>query len=163
MWIWDPNREWAGPLSVDGVPGCWPATSWSHATAILRERGDPADRVAWQLPPARFGEWCDLVRRCGDMLAIVDEAHDVASPGRVPAECMTLVRRTRHSRVDLVLVAQRPSGVDINVRSQAHEVTSFAMSESRDLEWIGGHCGSDMRKKVPDLPQGESVTWRAGQ
>jgi len=162
-WIWDPNKEWAGADSVDGIPDCWPATDWKHALQVIAAQGDPAPRIAWQLPPERFPDWCRLVRRTGDMLCFVDEAHEVMGPRRLPPEAMQLVRRTRHARVHLVLIAQRPTAVDINVRSQAHGVVSFGMSEELDLKWIGGHCGPDVRRQLPTLAQGEFATWFAGR
>ena len=162
VWIWDPNKEWAGPDSVDGIPGCWPATNWDHCLRILLAQGDPAPRIAFQVGADKFPEWCDLVRYCGNMLAIVDEAHETMGPRKLPPQAMSLVRRTRHSRVDLVLVAQRPTAIDVNVRSQAHGVVTFQMSEALDLDWIGGHCGPDIKRRVPDLAQGEFVEWVAG-
>ena len=162
VWVWDPNAEWAGSDAVDAPGDLWPATDWQHALNYIARGGD-AERVAWQLRAERFPAWCELVRRTGGMLAVVDEAHDVVAPHRVPAECMRLVRRTRHSRIDLVFVAQRPAGVDVSIRSQAHQVVSFQQTEARDLDWIGGHCGRDVRRRVEQLPVRECVVWEAGR
>ncbi len=133
---------------------------WTHALDALSRGVDPPG-IAWQLEPELFPRWCELVRRSGNMVAIVDEAHDCCAPQRVPPEFLRLVRRTRHSRVDLVLVAQRPTGIDPSVRSQAHAVTSFSMQEPKDLEWLGGACGPEFRSKVQALRKHQSAKWDA--
>lgn len=150
VWIWDPNAEWAGPVSKDAPTGFALLSDWNHALHYLAQGGD-AKKLVWQVDKRHFAAWCNLVRRTGKMLAVIDEAHDFLDQRNAPDEAILLVRRTRHSRVRIILIAQRPTGIHVSIRSQVRQVISFAQSEASDLRWFDGTCGIDMRERVQAL------------
>lgn len=83
----------------------------------------------------------------------------------LPPAFADIVYRGAHTGTSLVLIAQRPSTVNIAARSQFTRLVSFAQSEVADVRWIEGVTGLGIGGSILRLPplnyieveQGEAV------
>jgi DNA helicase HerA-like ATPase len=84
-----------------------------------------------------IGNMCFLAFILHHVYLIVDEAQRVFYPRmKLPSEFEDIIYRGRHTHSSLILVAQRPSTLDIAVRSQWTKIITFRQTEKRDIEWI---------------------------
>ncbi len=162
--VWDPQREWAGPRARDARIRLGIVHDFQRFLADMK--GSKLRRVpnlAFQLEQEEFGAFVFWVQSTGHLCLIVDEAHLVAPPFTCPKTFLRLVRTCRHSNVDMVIAAQRPTSVHGDVRAQADEVYAFQTSEPRDLQYFGDFCGKPFAEALTAREVGSPCYWQAGQ
>ncbi|WP_287101602.1 DUF87 domain-containing protein [Hydrotalea sp. AMD] len=99
-----------------------------------------------------FDECCDLIACCPSSLLVVEESQRVIPPtGRPPESFEDLIYRGRHSGTSILLVAQRPTTVNIAVRSQWNYLISFRQTERRDIGWIEDVTGYEIEEEIRNL------------
>ncbi len=81
----------------------------------------------------------------GRCVLVIDEAQR-SLPGRqdLPASILDVIYRGRHPVVSLVIIAQRPSTVNIAARSQWTRIITFRQTEALDCRWIEGVSGESL-------------------
>lgn len=101
----------------------------------------------------RLFDYCsDLISLCPDSLLIVEESQRIIPPRAVlPESFEDLIYRGRHSGTSIHLIAQRPTTVDIAVRSQFHKLITFRQTESRDIDWILDVSGYELEEEIKHL------------
>ncbi|MBN1360958.1 MAG: hypothetical protein JW993_10215 [Sedimentisphaerales bacterium] len=93
-------------------------------------------------PLEDFGRECHLVRECGSLGYVVDEAHLYCKAGKIiDREFTRLIGTGRHYDIDLVCVSQAPKHLAEFLRSQAHEWFVFMLKEPGHVEYVVQRCG----------------------
>lgn len=69
----------------------------------------------------------------------------------------------RHRSCSLVLIAQRPTYIPIDFRSQANRVITFCQHEDADMGWLGGFFGKERMNRMLILPKFTCFDWHNGQ
>lgn len=105
-----------------------------------------------------FDYICDLVSLVPDTLLVVEESQRIVPPAKkLPESFEDLIYRGRHSGTSIHLVAQRPTTVDIAVRSQFNRLVTFRQSEARDINWITDVTGYNLDEEIRGLAVMEYV------
>lgn len=105
---------------------------------------------------------CAWVREVGDCFLVVDEADRFLRAGDLDEEFMDLVMRGRHYHnegVSLVVVAQNPMQVPIDVRRASTSIVAFNNAEPSDVEWLEKMMGKEWGPKFPMLKPGHYIEW----
>tara|TARA_R110002096_G_C14657140_1_gene727105 strand:- start:69 stop:662 length:594 start_codon:yes stop_codon:yes gene_type:complete len=161
--IWDPKFEWVGEKDSPRVGSTTVNNLREFADATI-ENGGRIDRVlVFNLGPELFDNWAKWVQDEGDQLVVIDEAPLVLNRDRMNPVRLALATTTRHSRIDLLLCAQRPARLAPDVRSQADEVRAWRMIERLDLKALEGSYGSQFADRVKLLRGHDFTTWRPGR
>jgi len=93
-----------------------------------------------------------LAKSIPQSLFVVEESQRIIPPlAKIPINFEDLIYRGRHTGTSILLVAQRPSTVNIAVRSQYHRLITFRQSESRDLNWISEMSGENLADQIRAL------------
>lgn len=99
-----------------------------------------------------FDAVCDIASQVPETLLIVEESQRIIPPNsKLPPAFENLVYRGRHSGTSIHLIAQRPTTVNIAVRSQYHEIISFRQTEKRDIGWITDVTGFEVEDDLKNL------------
>ena len=69
----------------------------------------------------------------------------------------------RHRSCSIVLIAQRPTYIPIDFRSQANRVITFCQHEDADMGWLGGFFGKERMNRMLELPKFSCFDWHNGQ
>jgi hypothetical protein len=101
-----------------------------HIDAVL-EPSDVAQLFALLCPP--FGGDRSLAVALKGVTIDCGEVHQLMPNGRTPPEISGALFKSRHYQLDMNLATQRPASVSIDLRSQADEVTCFALESKRDM------------------------------
>lgn len=59
----------------------------------------------------------------------------------------------RHMNCSLVLIAQRPTYIPIDFRSQANRVITFCQHEGADMDWLQDFFGRERLKRMSTIPK----------
>lgn len=59
----------------------------------------------------------------------------------------------RHRENSIILIAQRPSYIPIDFRSQANRVISFCQHEGADMDWLKDFYGKERVEKLSSIPK----------
>lgn len=95
---------------------------------------------------------CEAVTYVPDTLLVVEESQRIIPPlTRLPEAFENIIYRGRHSGTSVHLVAQRPTTVDIAVRSQFNRLITFRQSEKRDISWITDVSGYELEDEIRNL------------
>lgn len=77
---------------------------------------------------------------------VVDEIaasrHLPRGKGTAPMQFIDMAVMGRHREVSLILTAQRPYYLPIEVRSESDELVCFQLTEPADLDWVAGYPGA---------------------
>jgi len=98
-------------------------------------------------------------------LLVVEECATVFDKGlaRLPEwgrrHCFT----GRHQSCSILLVAQRPTYIPIDFRSQANRVITFCQHEGTDMDWLQDFFGGERMDKMLSLPKFTCFDWHNGQ
>lgn len=84
----------------------------------------------------------------GCIVVLEEMATAYPKGARLSSDMARLVFLSRHYDIDMLFVAQRPSSIPIDVRSQATNIVSFAQHEGDDLSWMKDFYG----KRVAEIP-----------
>jgi DNA helicase HerA-like ATPase len=99
-----------------------------------------------------FDACSDIISLCPESLFVIEESQRIIPPRAVlPESFEDLIYRGRHSGTSIHLVAQRPTTVDIAVRSQFHKLITFRQTESRDIDWILDVSGYELEEEIKHL------------
>lgn len=164
--VWDPRAEWAGDLAVDAPRS--PALlvrSMGRFLEVQAGKPQPLARfLVFQCRAHEFPRWCRWVLARGNMLAVVDELHLFAGPFDSPVKSgafLELIAVSRHARVDVLGMAQRPKRIHGDVREQADQIVSFQCTEPNDLSYFSAKCGKAFTQGLELLRPREFRVWEA--
>jgi DNA helicase HerA-like ATPase len=152
--VWDPQAEWAGPDADAGIRGARCFAGVAELCASLRA-GPPAPGARLVVQSARRGDFaalCRLAYTAGNLAFVVDEAHQVLKADRCPREAEELMQVSRHRRVDLVLIAQRPTGIGPDFRDNKAECILFRMPGEASLQWVRAEFGKSVEERLRAMP-----------
>ena len=101
----------------------------------------------------------------GNMILFVEECASVFEKGqaRLPEWAKRLCFFGRHRSCSLVLIAQRPTYIPIDFRSQANRVITFCQHEDADMTWLGEFYGKDRMNRLLTIPKFTCFDWHNGQ
>lgn len=101
----------------------------------------------------------------GNNLLIVEECATVFEKGlaRMPEWCKRLVFYGRHRGCSLVLIAQRPTYIPIDFRSQSNRVITFCQHEGADTDWLQDFYGKERCKRLSSIPKFTCFDYHNGQ
>lgn len=98
-----------------------------------------------------FSLFCRLVHTSGRVVAVIDEAHLYCRHGYAPPALLAVNRLSRHRAVDLILIAQRPHGLAVDLRDQRSRLHLFTMTGEASLQWVRNECSADAEKRLRAL------------
>lgn len=87
----------------------------------------------------------------GDMTMVIDEAHLICSGRNCPRSLLMSCLVGRHRRLNIVVVAQRFTGVHGSLRANADEFWFWRIIEPADVEGIADRCGPEVAEQVTNL------------
>lgn len=102
------------------------------------------------IPQAASALWA-----IGNNLLIVEECALVFEKGmsRMPPWARDHCFIGRHQSCSLVLIAQRPTYIPVDFRSQANRVISFCQHEGTDTDWLQNLYGKERADRLSELPK----------
>lgn len=165
-------REYARVVIVDGgyerendFPGDRVENWWSFHD-YMTARAEGLFRVRFCATPDEFDLVCEWCRVAGDLCLIVDESDRYLVQGKIPDSFMDLVARGRHygeyQGVSMVVIAQNPMQIPIDVRRQSTEICCFNTAEPADVDWLRKMIGDEWGQKAPMLSKGRYIRWVKG-
>jgi len=91
----------------------------------------------------------------GNNLLIVEECATVFEKGqaRLPEWGKRHCFYGRHQSCSIVLIAQRPTYMPIDFRSQANRVVTFCQHEGADMDWLKDFYGKERMDRMLTLPK----------
>lgn len=91
----------------------------------------------------------------GNNLLLLEELATVFDKGqaRLPEWGKRHVFYGRHMNCSMLLIAQRPTYIPIDFRSQANRVITFCQHEGADMDWLVDFYGKERMKKMMTLPK----------
>lgn len=101
----------------------------------------------------------------GKNVLIVEECATVFEKGlaRIPEWCKRVVFYGRHRECSIVLIAQRPTYIPIDFRSQANRVITFCQHEGADMNWLLDFFGKERMERLSSLPKFHCFDYHNGQ
>lgn len=110
-----------------------------------------------------FDRWCRCVYQLGDMTFVAEEIMSYTTSAMLKSDdaagLRTLLTAGRTRNVTAWLIAQRPHGIPVEVRSECREAFLFSMTHPGDVEYIKQAFGPDVAEQVAALKQYEHVHW----
>lgn len=93
----------------------------------------------------------------GKCILVIEECGFVFNKGeRIPEWLSEIVFLGRHQQTSIAITAQAPVYIPIDLRSQAHRLISFWLTETRDLDWTEQYFG-DRVEEILTLPKFECL------
>lgn len=152
------HKKWKRSLVYDPAMS-FPDVIWGdmedHANVLLGE--DESPKVfkygfvnADDVPQAGAS-----IFAVGDSILFVEECATVFDKGqaRMPEWARRLCFYGRHRSCSIVLIAQRPTYIPIDFRSQANRVITFCQHEGSDMDWLQDFFGKERMSKMMTLPK----------
>lgn len=155
--VWDPTREWAGPDADAGIrgalvfPGMAELAVWARDHNPVRE-GKRLVVQSGRTRPRDFPLFCRFAYALGSCWCVIDEAHAWARADSIPRELVYLSQVSRHRRVNLVTIAQRPTGLAPDIRDNKGRTILFRMPGEASLAWVRNEFGKTAEESVRKLP-----------
>lgn len=163
VYVWDPNREYAGDAAKDGIKHGLVYRNWLEFLEAARSQEGHLGRVVVQVARERFEAFCAFVHACGGCTVVLDELHDYVHTAAQKTALQTVLTTSRHRRIDVFAAAWRPTDLPPWARHCADELRMFGTSEPNDLEWYrSAGVPQDFVNKLPTLPARRSIVWRRG-
>lgn len=103
-------------------------------------------------------ELIDLVFRMHHLTLMVEETSRYVSSASLPLPFEQLVRYGRHSAINQVYIARRPSEIHRDLTAQSDVIVSFVQHERRDVEYLRSFMG-DAANGVSSLKQYEALVY----
>ncbi|MEW8027427.1 MAG: hypothetical protein AB2766_12645 [Candidatus Thiodiazotropha endolucinida] len=132
--IWDVNDEYQGVRVtnrrdlINAVKG--------NKTKTFRIRYVPPE-----VTQDEFSFWCDVAFIAGNLAAVAEETADVTSPGKAPPGWGKLVRRSRHQRVKVYGITQRPAESDKTIIGNATLIHCCMLKRAQDRVYMAKEMG----------------------
>jgi len=101
---------------------------------------------------------CEAAAAAEDLLFVVEEVDEFATPQRIPEPLARLLKRGRHWTVDMVFVSRRPPEIHRLVTSQSQRFVCFRILEPGDIRYLKGIIGS-VADQLPDLEPLHFIEW----
>lgn len=100
----------------------------------------------------------------GDNLLVIEECATVFDKGlaRLPEWGKRHCFYGRHRSCSIVLIAQRPTYMPIDFRSQANRVVTFCQHEGADMNWLQDFYGKERMEHMLQLPKFTCMDWHNG-
>jgi len=101
----------------------------------------------------------------GNMMFMIEECAAVFEKGqaRMPDWAKRLCFFGRHRECSLTLIAQRPTYIPIDIRSQANRVITFCQHEDSDMQWLGDFFGRERMDRMLTIPKFTCFDWHNGK
>ena len=101
----------------------------------------------------------------GHTIFFIEECATVFDKGlaRMPEWARRLCFYGRHRSCSIVLIAQRPTYIPIDFRSQANRVITFCQHEGADMDWLQDFFGKERMKSMMSLPKFTCYDYHDGQ
>lgn len=68
----------------------------------------------------------------------------------------------RHQELSIVITAQRPTSIPVDMRSQCSRLVCFSQHERNDIGWLDSYYG-DRSEEIPDLSALECLDYEKGE
>lgn len=163
------HRLYSRSIVYDPV-GSFPVKEWLEPDEIF-------ERLTAESPPDKFqygfvSQDADhvagigaLTFSVGRLAYFIEECATVFEKGmlRSPSWVKTLCFFGRHKACSLVLIAQRPTYIPIDIRSQANRVISFCQHEGTDMEWLTEFFGRERMKRLSTLERFTCFDYHNGE
>lgn len=163
LYIWDPNREYAGDQAKDGIRDAIAFRNWRGFLEAAAAQQGHLGRVAVQVGRERFEAFCAFVHAAGGCTVVLDELHDYVHTAAQKTALQTILTTSRHRRIDVFAAAWRPTDLPPWARHCADEMRMFGTTESNDLRWYReAGVAEEVVIKLPRLPAKRSILWRRG-
>jgi len=100
----------------------------------------------------------------GKNLFVVEECATVFEKGlaRLPEWGKRHCFLGRHQSCSILLIAQRPTYMPIDFRSQSNRVITFCQHEDTDMDWLQGFFGKERMERMLQLPKFTCFDWHNG-
>jgi len=108
---------------------------------------------------SEVGEICKLSLACGSHTLAIEEMNVLFEDFRVPAEFNQLVFAGREPGIELIGVAQQPTGFGSAMRSQTKEAFLFHTHEEPHLQVFNKLIGKDAAEAIRTLANYQYVHW----
>jgi hypothetical protein len=101
----------------------------------------------------------------GNNMLIIEECATVFEKGqaRLPEWGKRHCFYGRHMNCSLVLIAQRPTYIPIDFRSQANRIVTFSQGEDADMDWLKHRFGKERMERLDKLPKFYCYDFHNGQ
>ena len=87
----------------------------------------------------------------GNAWLVIEEASFLFPPGgRAPEWLREPIFLGRHRRLSILITAQRPTSIPVDLRSQASRIVCFSQHERRDTQWLDSYF-EDQADQISDL------------
>ena len=87
----------------------------------------------------------------GDAWLVIEEASFLFPPGgRAPEWLREPIFLGRHRRLSILITAQRPTSIPVDLRSQASRIVCFSQHERRDTHWLDSYF-LDQAEQISNL------------
>ena len=103
-------------------------------------------------------ELIDLVFKMNHLTLMVEETSRYVSTASLPTPFEQLVRYGRHSAINQLYIARRPSEIHRDLTAQSDVIVSFVQHERRDVEYLRSFMG-EAANGVSSLRQYESLVY----
>lgn len=96
--------------------------------------------------------------QAGNTTLLLEEMSTITNKGvrDLPKWFKEMIFLGRHQRMNIIMIAQRPASVPIDLRSQANRVICFQQVEDCDLTWLKSRFGK-MADDIPNLEKFECI------
>jgi hypothetical protein len=109
-------------------------------------------------------DWvCRLAWARGDLWLIVDEAHELCIPQRIPPSFQRIARRGRHQQVSLLYITQSFAAIEGSLTRNTNTFYFFKIIHPGDLEGIRKRCGEETAKAVQSLRKLDALAGVPGE
>lgn len=108
---------------------------------------------------SEVGEICKLVMACGNMTLAIEEMNVLFEDLRTPSEFSQVVFAGRDPGIELIGVAQQPTGFGSAMRSMTKEAFIFHTHEDSHLAIFRKLVGKDAAEKIRTLANYEYLHW----
>ena len=163
------HRLWKRSIVYDPA-GSFPVKQWYRAADILEQWTDTPPPATFSYGfmdkgPDAIGGIGDAVYYYGNMIYFIEECATVFKKGMaICPEWLTNITFTgRHQACSLVLIAQRPTYIPVDIRSQANRVITFTQHEDSDTDWMKAFFGRERMKALPTLERFKCFDYHNGQ
>jgi hypothetical protein len=162
------HKKWRRSLVYDPAMS-FPDVIWGdmedHANTLLGENVEEYISDEQHPAPKRFkfgfvdsedvAQGGATVFALGNSILFVEECATVFDKGmaRMPEWARRLCFYGRHRSCSVVLIAQRPTYIPIDFRSQANRVITFCQHEGSDMDWLQDFFGKERMSKMMTLPK----------
>jgi len=100
-----------------------------------------------------------------DNMLMIEECASVFEKGqaRLPEWAKRICFFGRHRDCSITLIAQRPTYIPIDFRSQANRVITFCQHEDSDMQWLGDFFGKERMDRMLSIPKFTCFDWHDGK